>query len=69
MCRVDILHESYAKHKLLSLCLKQLAIAREYVDYHTKAFGYSKSNVEYVKGYIEKLGEAGLTDNSFDLIV
>ncbi|XP_033636245.1 arsenite methyltransferase-like [Asterias rubens] len=47
----------------------QLAVAIKYVGYHTKEFGYSKKNVEFVKGYIEKLGEAGLQDNQFDLIV
>ena len=44
-------------------------MAIKYVGYHTKEFGYSKKNVEFVKGYIEKLGEAGLQDNQFDLIV
>ena len=47
----------------------QLEVANKYIDYHTKKFGYSKPNVNFVKGDIEKLGEAGLKDNSFDIIV
>ena len=34
----------------------QLKTASEYVQYHTSLFGYSKPNVEFVHGYIEKLG-------------
>ena len=47
----------------------QLEVANKYIDYHTKKFGYSKPNTNFVKGDIEKLGEAGLKDNSFDIIV
>lgn len=48
---------------------EQLEIANQYIDYHTKAFGYSKPNVAFKKGYIEKLDELELEDNSFDIIV
>lgn len=44
-------------------------MARRYVDYHTKTFGYSEPNVEFFEGFIEKLGEAGLKDEAFDVIV
>ena len=47
----------------------QLDFAREAIPYHMKAFGFDKPNVHYVLGYIEKLGEAGFKDNSFDLIM
>ena len=33
------------------------------------AFGYARRNVRFLKGYIEKLGELGLTPGSFDVIV
>ena len=46
---------------------QQLEIAEKYKDYQAKAFGYSKSNVEFINGYIEKLTE--IPDNSIDLIV
>jgi len=48
---------------------EQLEIANQYIDYHTDAFGYSKANVAFKKGYIEKLDELELEDNSFDIIV
>jgi ubiquinone/menaquinone biosynthesis C-methylase UbiE len=48
---------------------EQLAVAQRHVEHHAKNFGYSKSNVEFKKGNIERLGEAGLADAAFDLIV
>eukprot|EP00009_Paramoeba_aestuarina_P010333 CAMPEP_0201531716 /NCGR_PEP_ID=MMETSP0161_2-20130828/48416_1 /ASSEMBLY_ACC=CAM_ASM_000251 /TAXON_ID=180227 /ORGANISM="Neoparamoeba aestuarina, Strain SoJaBio B1-5/56/2" /LENGTH=373 /DNA_ID=CAMNT_0047934771 /DNA_START=93 /DNA_END=1214 /DNA_ORIENTATION=- len=48
---------------------EQLAVANRHVDYHTKQFGYEKPNVEFLKGYIEKLDELGLKEGSFDVIV
>jgi len=47
----------------------QLEVARSHVDYHTKQFGFSKPNVEFREGYIERLDQAGLQDNSYDIIV
>ncbi|MBN2530473.1 MAG: methyltransferase domain-containing protein, partial [Deltaproteobacteria bacterium] len=47
----------------------QLAIANRHVEWHTEAFGFKASNVRFVKGYIEKLDELDLLDNSFDVIV
>ena len=44
-------------------------MAKEYVDYHMKEFGYKKPNVNFVQGYIEALTEAGLEKNSFDIIM
>lgn len=47
----------------------QLAVARRHVDYHRDAFGYAQANVEFIDGDIEHLGDTGLGDASFDLIV
>ncbi|XP_032383929.1 arsenite methyltransferase isoform X1 [Etheostoma spectabile] len=47
----------------------QLDIARTYVDYHMKEFGYKKPNVSFVQGHIEALTEAGLEKSSFDIII
>ncbi len=47
----------------------QLAVARRHVDYHRDAFGYPRSNVEFIDGDIEHLGDTGLADSNFDLIV
>ena len=54
---------------LICFYFTQLAVAREYTEYHAKKFGYSKANTDFVKGYLEKLTEAGLKKNSFDIIV
>ncbi|MGK0291099.1 MAG: arsenite methyltransferase [bacterium] len=48
---------------------EQLAVANQYVDYHTELYGYKKPNVSFKKGYIEKLDELGLEDNYFDIVV
>lgn len=48
---------------------EQVEVATKYVDYHTKVFGYSKPNIEFRQGYIERLQELGLQDNSFDIIM
>lgn len=47
----------------------QLDVARKHVDYHRQTFGYQHANVRFLKGYIEKLDQLGLEENSFDMIV
>lgn len=48
---------------------EQLAVAREHKDWHAERYGYKKSNVDFIEGDIEKLGELGLKEASFDVIV
>jgi len=48
---------------------EQLAVANRHIDFHREVFGYQKPNVEFRKGYLEKLDELGFEDNSFDIIV
>lgn len=48
---------------------EQLHLAIEHRQYHADQFGFSKPNVHFKKGYIEKLHELDLQDNSFDIIV
>ena len=48
---------------------EQLAVANRHIDFHRDAFGYRQSNVEFHKGYLEKLDELGFADDSFDIIV
>ncbi|MES9904743.1 MAG: methyltransferase domain-containing protein [Sedimenticola sp.] len=48
---------------------EQLAVANRHIDWHREKFGYKRSNVEFRKGYIERLDELGLEENSFDIIV
>lgn len=47
----------------------QLKTARRHIDLHTEKFGYSKPNVEFKRGYLEKLDELDLQAGSFDVIV
>ena len=48
---------------------EQLAVARRHEKYHQKAFGYKRSNVRFLHGYIERLHELELADASVDVIV
>lgn len=47
----------------------QLDVAERHRDFHSDAFGHAKSNVEFLHGYIEKLGDLPLEPGSFDIIV
>ncbi len=46
---------------------EQLKVANDHLAYHADKFGFS--NVQFLKGYIEKLEELDLEPNSFDVIV
>lgn len=48
---------------------EQLEVANKYIDYHTEKFGYTYSNVKFIKGNIDNLDQLGLEENSFDLII
>lgn len=48
---------------------EQLAVARGARDWHAERFGYGRSNVDFIEGDIESLGDLGLEDGSFDVIV
>eukprot|EP00611_Tribonema_gayanum_P022334 TRINITY_DN4461_c0_g1_i3.p1 TRINITY_DN4461_c0_g1~~TRINITY_DN4461_c0_g1_i3.p1 ORF type:complete len:429 (-),score=110.52 TRINITY_DN4461_c0_g1_i3:268-1374(-) len=48
---------------------EQLEVANRNIDHHTRSFGFARANVEFKKGYIERLNELNLADNSFDVIV
>jgi arsenite methyltransferase len=48
---------------------EQLATANAHLDWHRERFGYARSNVRFLKGYIERLDELGLEPESFDVIV
>lgn len=47
---------------------EQISVAKKHVDYHTQKFGYSKSNIEFIQGYIEDLESAGIRSSSVDLV-
>jgi SAM-dependent methyltransferase len=48
---------------------EQLAVARGAKDWHRDRYGYARSNVAFLEGDIERLGELGLGASSFDVIV
>ncbi|MCB0341741.1 MAG: methyltransferase domain-containing protein [Pseudobdellovibrionaceae bacterium] len=48
---------------------EQLEVANRHVDSQMKKFGYTQSNVQFVKGYIEDLESAGIANESVDLVV
>jgi len=48
---------------------EQLSVAKKYIDAQMKSFGFNKSNVDFRKGYIEDLNEAGIADNSIDVVI
>lgn len=48
---------------------EQLDVARHHQAFHREAFGYEHDNVRFLQGYIERLDELGLEENSFDVIV
>ena len=48
---------------------QQLEVANRHIEWHREKFGYTKSNVRFVEGDIEKLGALNLPENSFDVII
>lgn len=48
---------------------EQLATADAHVDWHMRRFVYPRTNVRFLKGYIEELGSLGLEPESFDVII
>jgi len=47
----------------------QVAVAKEYIEYHRNKFGYAKTNVDFKLGFIEHLSELSISSNSIDVIV
>uniref|UniRef100_A0A8C6SGM5 Arsenite methyltransferase n=1 Tax=Neogobius melanostomus TaxID=47308 RepID=A0A8C6SGM5_9GOBI len=48
---------------------EMITLSQQYIQYHQEKFGYMKPNVTFVQGYMEKLSEAGLQKDSFDVIL
>ncbi|KFP32053.1 Arsenite methyltransferase, partial [Colius striatus] len=47
----------------------QVEVAKRHIAYHMEKFGYQKPNVEFLQGYMEKLGDVGLADESYDIVI
>lgn len=48
---------------------EQLQVAQKYREEYAKKLGYAKSNINFVKGYIEHLKEAGIQEGSIDIAI
>lgn len=48
---------------------EQLQTARDHVGWHMQRFGYEKTNVRFLQGFIEAMPSLGLEPESFDVIV
>ena len=48
---------------------EQLAVANKHVEFHRKKFDYQQANTRFLKGYIEKLDELNISDNSMDVVI
>ncbi|WP_108683329.1 methyltransferase domain-containing protein [Methyloceanibacter sp. wino2] len=53
----------------VDMTAEQLATADAHRDWHAEKFGYAKSNVRFLEGYLEKLDALNLEPGSFDVIV
>ncbi len=53
----------------LDMTPEQLAVAREYQDFHADIFGFKKTNVQFIQGDIDKLEDLPFEEGFFDLIV
>ena len=53
----------------VDMTAEQIAVASSHRDYHTTRFGFGRSNVEFLTGYIEQLDQLPLEPESFDVIV
>ena len=53
----------------LDMTENQLDVARAYVDEHMSKFGFAESNIEFKLGYMEALKDAGIADQSVDVVI
>ncbi|HET8704961.1 MAG TPA: methyltransferase domain-containing protein [Pseudomonadales bacterium] len=53
----------------VDMTAQQLDVAIKYQDYHREKFAYQASNVSFKQGYIERLNELDIPDNSVDVII
>ncbi|HEV8692713.1 MAG TPA: methyltransferase domain-containing protein [Lysobacter sp.] len=53
----------------VDMTAEQLAVATRYRDWHAQRYGYARSNVSFVEGFIEDLSACGIADASVDVVV
>ncbi|CAI9178061.1 unnamed protein product [Rangifer tarandus platyrhynchus] len=47
----------------------QVEVANKYIEYHMEKYGFQAPNVNFIHGYIEKLEEAGIKNESYDIVI
>ncbi|XP_040599327.1 arsenite methyltransferase [Mesocricetus auratus] len=47
----------------------QVEVAKTYLEYHMEKFGFQAPNVTFIRGCIEKLAEAGIRKESYDIVI
>nr|XP_055155786.1 arsenite methyltransferase isoform X2 [Nyctereutes procyonoides] len=47
----------------------QVEVAKKYIEYHMEKYGFQTPNVTFLHGYIEKLEEIGIKDESYDIVI
>ncbi|XP_052040370.1 arsenite methyltransferase isoform X2 [Apodemus sylvaticus] len=47
----------------------QVEVAQTYLEYHMRKFGFQTPNVTFLHGCIEKLAEAGIQNDSYDIVI
>ena len=52
----------------IDMTYEQIAVAKKYVDYQMKAFGFKKSNVEFIHDVVENL-DRYITNSSVDVVI
>lgn len=53
----------------VDMTIEQLEVARKFKEWHRTEFGYQHSNVAFLEGTIEHLGDLDLEPESFDVVV
>lgn len=48
---------------------EQINVAKEHKDDFVKAHNLKSEQIDFIQGYIERLDEAGLEENSFDVVI
>ena len=44
-------------------------VANKYIEYHMEKYGFQAPNVTFIHGYIEKLEEAGIKNECYDIVI
>jgi SAM-dependent methyltransferase len=53
----------------VDMTAEQIAVAERHREWHANRYGYARSNVRFLEGYIERLDACGIADASVDVVV